>query len=776
MLPGSNDTPETLLDSTGLGQSHEDEPQQLDETSIQSYVSATIADCKKYVDTELSFDRTKASKYYRGAPFGNEETGRSQLVLTEVRDGILAVLPSMLRIFFGAESVVEFVPNGPKQVDMAQTATRYVQYVFTEDNPGFMMTHAVLKDGLIKRIGGFKWAWEKAPKRTYQLFAVSDEELQMLELDETLQVDEQVEADDPPDANTSKMLGEPPQPPQKYWDVVISRVGVERPRLYALPPEEILYSREARDPDTALFVGHRTEKTRGELMDLGISAEQLEEHDARDLSLRLNPEAIDRQMVQSTSGIVDPPAGDANDKLAFVDGYMLLDVDGDGINELRHLWTIGNTDFIVMDEPANARPFAFFCPDPEPHTMTGQSWADRTMDIQLLKSSLWRSMLDSLSASIYPRMAYQEAAVSTQDMLNTEIGAPIRVKKGFDVNTAVQSFVHAFAGKEAMPLLQGVDDIIRRRTGRDDGTAGIDASSLQSSTQEGVTAALSFSQEQIELVARVFAEMTLKPLFKGLLALLVEHQCAPRVVKIRGEWTTIDPAVWDDTMNVTVNVALGTAFVDRKIQTLMATAAEQKDILTNFPANPSVTLGMYIDTLHKILALQGFKDGESFFKSVDPNWQPPPPQPPQSPEMVTAQANIQIEQIRSQREMAIKQQELALKTQQMQLENERLIVQNAAQNELQRYELELKYHAKVSGDQLNADAEQQVSAVEQAVGVHGAIHAAAQGTHDQELAAQSQEHDQALSQAAAAAPPAGAGGGDVTGAPNGWSPQRGIDP
>jgi hypothetical protein len=184
VLPGANDTVNNAVDNTGLGQVHEDEPQQLEETEIQSYVSATIADCKKYVDTELSFPRTTASKYYRGAPFGNEETGRSQIVLTEVRDGILAVLPSLLRIFFGAESVVEFMADGPKQVDMATTATRYVQYVFAEDNPGFMMTHAVLKDGLIKRLGGFKWAWEKPPKRTYSLKGISDSEIQLLELDE----------------------------------------------------------------------------------------------------------------------------------------------------------------------------------------------------------------------------------------------------------------------------------------------------------------------------------------------------------------------------------------------------------------------------------------------------------------------------------------------------------------------------------------------------------------------------------------------------------------
>src|SRR5256885_12138904 len=48
-------------------------------------------------------------------------------------------------------------------------------------------------------------------------------------------------------------------------------------------------------------------------------------------------------------------------------------------------------------EPVDERPFALFCPDPEPHVLIGQSIADRTMDAQKSKSNIMRAMLESLA-------------------------------------------------------------------------------------------------------------------------------------------------------------------------------------------------------------------------------------------------------------------------------------------------------------------------------------------------------------------------------------------
>ena len=44
---------------------------------LQGFIGSQIRDSVNYIDDSISPDRAKATEYYRGAPFGNEEDGRS---------------------------------------------------------------------------------------------------------------------------------------------------------------------------------------------------------------------------------------------------------------------------------------------------------------------------------------------------------------------------------------------------------------------------------------------------------------------------------------------------------------------------------------------------------------------------------------------------------------------------------------------------------------------------------------------------------------------------
>ena len=61
-------------------------------------------------DTALSRERITASQYYAGKPFGDEQPGRSQIVMTVVRDTIRQTLPSLLRLFTAVEDPISFEP------------------------------------------------------------------------------------------------------------------------------------------------------------------------------------------------------------------------------------------------------------------------------------------------------------------------------------------------------------------------------------------------------------------------------------------------------------------------------------------------------------------------------------------------------------------------------------------------------------------------------------------------------------------------------------------
>lgn len=697
------------------------------DADLQRIMHGLISDAEQLTDGELSPRREEATDYFLGKPFGNEEEGRSQIVITEVRDVVHGTLPSLLRVFFGPERVVEFSPRTEAGVQRAEQATDYVQYIFAEENNGFLTSREVLLDGLVRKLGVYKWGWEPASLRAMCDYGLSEEAMNALLAR--------------PDVTPTD---KPSKDDDDLYDVEYTVKMPGRVCVWALPPEEFIYDREATTLDDATIVAHRMEKTRGELLALGVSKDDLDEygHD-NDSTLEYNTE----RQARSNSDITqrNPEAGDANHKIKYVEAYVKVDVDGDGVAELRKVCTIGSGFHVISNKPSAERPFALFCPFPEPHTLTGQSQADLTMDLQRVKSFLTRAMLDSLALSIFQRMTVLEGAASIEDVLNTEIGAPIRIMR----DNAVVPISHPFTGQNAMPILQYFDDVSESRTGQDKGSMGLDADALQSSTKQAVNAAVTKSQEQIEMMCRIFAEQALKPLFRGIYRLLVKYQPEQRLVKLRGTYVPVSPASWEADLDVKVNVALGTSLTEQKLATLAMTAAKQEQVLQMFgPDNPLVTVAQLRETYARMLELGGFRDVSAFFKPVDPNWQPPQPQgpPPPTPEQVMAQAQLQIEQMKTQRELAIKEAELQLKREQQERDYDLEVRKMATDFTLRRMQIDAQFKATFTENDLQRDADAESNAISHAVDVRKQFHDEQSAAHEREMAQADQDHRHAMEQ------------------------------
>jgi hypothetical protein len=708
----------------------------MSDEELQRIMRGLVNEAETLIDGELSPVRAKATAYYRADPFGNEEDGRSQIVMSEVRDTIHAMLPGLLKKFFGPERAVEFVARTAAGVASAKQATDYVQYSFAEENAGFLRAYDVLKDGLVRRLGVFKYWWDDASHRAYTDEGVDHEALLALAARPDVEITHVATSDgDEYDAATT--AGE-------TYDVDYTVTIEGKPCITSVPTEEFLFNPAARDLEEALFVAHRTRKTRGELIALGYAEDVVDEHAGDSDALKYNPEAIERLESTNVNAGLNPMAGEANEEILYIESYPYLDVDGDGVAELRKVCMIGPANFVAHNEPAEERPFALFCPIPEPHTLVGQSEADLTMDIQLVKSSLTRSMLDSLALAIYPRMGFVEGQVSVEDLLNNAIGNPIRMKR----EGALQPITHAFTGEAAMPILEYFDAVKESRTGKSNGPMGLDSDSLQSSTQQAVTAAVSASQEQMDLVCRMFAEQALKPLFRGLYRLLVKYRPKARLVRLRGEYVPIDTMTWESDLDVSVNVAIGMSDVTNRIAALTMIAGKQEQILQMLGAdNPLCTVAQLRETYARLTELSGFKDVTAFFKPVDPNWTPPQqPQtpPPPTPEQVMAQAQLQVEQMKTQKDLQIKQAELALKQQQQSFDQEIEIRKMANDFVLRRYQIDAQFKATYSQANLDADAAAQEAELKGVMTAHGMAHDAIMAEKTHALAAQGQAHDQSM--------------------------------
>ena len=695
--------------------------QPMDDTELQAIVAGELEDAVSYIDADVSPIRAKGTEYYRGDPFGNEEDGRSQVVAMEVRDTVSAMLPSLMRVFFSTENVVEYVPRGPEDVASTQQATDYANYIFTNDNNGFMTTYALFKDSLVRKCGIAKYWWDEVEDVQIQEYSGLDDQTVQVLMQEGAEVKIVVSYPDPSMSEMPPQIdpatGQPmPMAQPMLHDVQIKRTTKDgRIRIMAVPPEELVLDRRARSFEDASIIAHRQMATVEELLKMGYEMDEIEEN-ISSTDLDSNDEYLARQPLSTTMGAADS-LNPTQRRVLYVEAYIRVDFDGDGIAELRKICCMGSGYTVVRNLPASYIPFVDFPCDPEPHTspLEAMSVFDLTHDIQEIKSEVLRNTLDSLAQSIHPRTAVVEGQVNIDDVLNNETGAIIRMR----APGMVQPFSSPFVGQPAFAMMDYMDQMREDRTGMSKAAMGLDADALQSSTKAAVAATIGASQGRLELQARILAE-GMKKLFKGILFLMTTHQDKPRMVRLRNEWVQIDPRVWNANMDVTVNIGLGNGDANERIQALTMIAGKQEQIMQQFGlSNPVVTPAMYIKTIQKIIELSGFKDASSYFQSLPPDFQmPQADQPKPTPEEVLAQVQAQSIQADIQKKAA----ELELKREQMIRDDDYRRDQLAQDLMLKKYELELKYSTQISTAEIDArqamDREamaQQSAIVQQAV-------------------------------------------------------------
>ena len=688
----NNENP-MLMAETLQGQMEGDEV--MSEEDLQGVISAEIYDAISFIDDDIGGNRALATEYYYGQAFGDEEEGRSQVVSMDVRDTVQGILPSLMRIFFGPERVVEFAPQGPEDVQSAEQATDYVDFIFKRDNPGFKILHSAFKDALVRKVGIVKYWWDESVEVKAESFSMLDEQTMMfLTEDPDIEISAVREYPTPNSQPTTDEQGNEIPPPMMYDVEIKRRIKSGKVKIEALPPEEFLIDRRAKSIDEATFVGHRTMKTVSDLVAMGYDYDEMVEvaGNGNDFDNNQEYQARNPFAVISTANNGDP----SSKSVLYIEGYLKVDFDGDGIAEMRRICTVGTGNKVIRNEIVDDRQFADFCPDPEPHTFFGMCPADVVMDIQRIKSNVQRGILDSLAQAIHPRTAIVEGQANMEDVLNTEVGAVIRMR----APGMVQPFTTPFVGQAAFPMLDYLDDIKQTRTGISKAASGLDADALQSTTKAAVSATVNAAHQHIEMIARIFAETGLRKLFTGILKLVIENQDRERMVRLRNTFVPIDPRSWDANMDVIVNVGVGDGTMEDKIALLTQVAARQEQIIgQQGPNNPVVSIPQYTNTLTKMLQLAGIKDSQNYFAQLPVDWKAPePPEPKPTPEEMLAK--VQADSI---------QADIQKKSAELQLDREKAIMADDRERDrveqdgiLRRYELELKYGVQIQSAEINA--------------------------------------------------------------------------
>jgi hypothetical protein len=303
-------------------------------------------------------------------------------------------------------------------------------------------------------------------------------------------------------------------------------------------------------------------------------------------------------------------------------------------------------------------------------------------------------------------MGIVEGQVNIDDVLNTDIGQPIRMR----APGMVQPFAVPFVGKEAFPVLSYLDEAKENRTGVSKASAGLNADALQSSTSQAVSATMSGAQGRVELICRHFAD-GMKDLFKLVNSLVIKHQEGQDMMRLNNEFVPIDPRYWDADKDLVINVGISKSSDEEKFQVLTALSQKQEQILQTLgPDNPLLNLQQYANTLTKMIEMAGFKDANTF---INTQVQQMPPQPPEQqkpdPAEILAQAEAQKAQNLGQKAI------IDAETDRMKIimEDDRDRDQALADMQLKIAELEAKYGAQVNVAEINAIMERDREAIRQ---------------------------------------------------------------
>ena len=702
--------------------------------NLKAILQAEIDNSIGFIESETVEQRKQALQAYLRQPYGNEVEGKSSIVTGEVAEAIDGAMPPLMRIFTGSDEIVLANPNGPGDEAGAQQATDYLNYIFLEDNQGVILMHDWFKDALLQKNGIVKAYWEDkedVTKETYQ--GLSDDELALMMQDKDLEIVEQ----DTQEFPVLDPMGNPvfnedgTQAMYGIHDVKISKkVTTGKVVIENVPPEEFLISKKGSKINTSPFVAHRRMITRSDLIAMGFDEDTVNSLPAGD-ALAYTPERVAR--FSPGEQPYDTQAEDkAMQEIEVFECYIRTDEDGDGIAELRQVFFAGNE--ILSDEESDYVPFYSVCPIPIPHKFFGNSLADRTIDLQLIKTTVTRQMLDNLYLTNNARVVAVEGQVNLDDLLTSTAGGVIRAKsQGAVTQLNVQN-----VASQSFPMLEYLDRVQSKRTGVTDASQGLDASILQNVTAAAVASMQQAGAGKIEMIARIFADTGVRDLFYGILHLVTKYQQKERIIRLRGNFVAIDPRTWANKYDLTVNVGLGNGNRDQQMAMLQMVLAKQEQMLAQFgPANPLVSLGQYRSSLGRMVEAAGFKDSAEFFKPITPEQDQqlsnPPQQAPQMPPEVQAlmqktQADIQAQQAKFQADMQMQQQkmqadleferqkaalELQLQREKAQAELQILREKEASKLQLEREKMNMHFAMK----QQEFEAEAQLKAMKVGAGI-----------------------------------------------------------
>lgn len=500
---------------------------------------------------------------YEGNPYGDEQPERSKVVSNDVMDIVEADMPSLARVFLGPGEILKFKPNkksNEEDVKEADSKTKYVNWQVREQPWSFSVLHGFIKNALIQKTSVVKYFIEETTEvEEHKKTGISDEELAIFQ--------ESLEGED---VKSIEIVREEENDTEENTVVIKVERTTKTAKLMGVTLESFRMTKNATDKDTASLVGDVSLMTRGELIAQGFSKAEISQIPISggdiDENSRL-PEIRDEdEGGPEKQGIIDSWA---SEEVEIEDLYPLIDFDGDGIAERRHIMRSANGEVILINEVFNHVPYAVMSSIMMPHKAIGKSRAEITAPTARIKTAILRGVNDNIYAVNNPRMGANKN-VNMDDLLTIRPNGIIRSTSDTPIGNDLLPVTIPYIGDKAMQVIQYYDQSRAQTTGSLLASQGLNADDLGKETATRFTGIQDASGAKVELVARVMAETGFRQIFEGFAWLDSNFQDSKTEIEILGEELAVNPADWKFKHYVVSKVGLGAGDDEAILQTLTA--------------------------------------------------------------------------------------------------------------------------------------------------------------------------------------------------------------
>jgi hypothetical protein len=614
------------------------------ELELRTILTAHRADSMSaIVASKLAEERATALDYYQGdmSKTMPAPPGRSKAVSTDTADTIEGLMPTLMDIFTGGDQVVQFDPHGPEDVAAAEQETDYINHVFMQANPGFLVLYSFIKDALLSKVGIVKIWWGRQEQRERETYLDLDEQsFAAIAAAANVEIVEHTERTD----TTSGIA---------LHDVMIEvNRDTEQARVDVVAPEEFGISRNARRISEATYCFHDVFRTESQLIEQGFDKDQVKRLPSYLVAHTV--EEIARDTVNETTlRQGEDNINTANRLIRVTEHYVKLDYEKNDDRRLYRVTTAGEEGHVLLrdGEPDIVEwdriPFAAMTPVIITHRFFGRSIADLVRDIQEIKTALLRAMLDNMYLHVNPRVevSEQHATDSTlDDLLVSRPGGIVRTKQPGGINWQEVPDITP----SIYPAMQYMDATREWRTGVSRQGQGIDPNALQNQVATIANQMFNASQAKVKLIARIFAETGIKDLFTLLHATIRKHASKPQIVRLRNQWVPVDPRDWKTRNDMSVNVGLGTGSKNEQLAHLQLIIGAQEKAL---PLGLVTPKNAY-ESAKELTRLAGHKDMDRFFTPPNSQTMNQPIPPPADPKQAEIAAKAHAEQAKIQADAA----------------------------------------------------------------------------------------------------------------------------